>query len=91
MRRASIQRVLLGLVLCLMTVIGLGCGAQLGETDLARDAAREFHRLSAQVPLCPSDAANGDWRTFWRLAYPYLKEPAFEQVLEGIGKADLPV
>ncbi|MEM7224403.1 MAG: LuxR C-terminal-related transcriptional regulator [Pseudomonadota bacterium] len=65
--------------------------AQAGERDLARQAAREFEVLSAQVPLCPNAGANGAWRGFWRQAYPYLKEEPFERVLEGLAKADLPV
>jgi hypothetical protein len=63
----------------------------LGYGDAARGAAREFRELSREVPCCPKSSKTGDWRAFWRLAYPYLKEDDFERVLEGIGKAELPV
>ena len=65
--------------------------AQLGDGSAARTAAREFRRLSKNVPSCPTGSATSDWQAFWRRAYPYLKEDAFERMLDGIGKAELPV
>ena len=65
--------------------------AQLGHKEAARTAALEFRHLSEEVPVCPTGSETLDWQAFWRLAYPYLKEEAFERVLEGIGKAELPV
>ncbi len=65
--------------------------AQSGHGDAARAAALEFRTLSEDVPVCPTRSKAMDWPSFWRLAYPYLQQDAFEQVLDGIGKADLPV
>jgi tetratricopeptide (TPR) repeat protein len=65
--------------------------AQLGHGEAARSAALEFRHLSKEIPSCPTGSETSDWQAFWRLAYPYLKEDAFERVLEGIGKAELPV
>lgn len=65
--------------------------AQLGHREAAQTAALEFRHLSEEVPLCPAKSEALDWQAFWRLAYPYLKEEAFERVLEGISKAELPV
>lgn len=65
--------------------------AQLGHGDAAHTAALEFRHLSAEVPVCPTRSEALDWPAFWRLAYPCLQEDALESVLEGIGKADLPV
>lgn len=65
--------------------------AQLGREDAARTAALEFRHLSKKIPVCPTRSKAIDWPSFWRLAYPYLQEDAFEQILDGIGKADLPV
>jgi len=65
--------------------------AQSGHRDAARSAALEFRHLSKDIPCCPAGSDPKDWRAFWRLAYPYLKVDAFERVLEGIGKAELPI
>lgn len=65
--------------------------AQLGDRNAARAAAREFRRLSKTVPSCPNGSKSEDWQAFWRRAYPYLKEDAFKHMIEGIGKAELPV
>ncbi len=65
--------------------------AQSGHEDAARTAALEFRHLSEEVPVCPTRSETLDWPAFWRLAYPCLNEDALERVLEGIGKAELPV
>ena len=65
--------------------------AQLGYGDAARSAAQEFRQVCKEIPSCPTGSDTGDWQAFWRLVYPHLKEDAFERVLEGIGKAELPV
>jgi len=65
--------------------------AQLGHEDAARTAVLEFRHLSEDIPVCPTRSEAMDWPAFWRLAYPYLQEDAFERLLEGIGKAELPV
>lgn len=65
--------------------------AQVGYEDAAHKAAEEFKRLSEEIPIRPTGADGSDWRNFWRRAYPYLRDDAFEHVLEGLRKAALPV
>ena len=65
--------------------------AQVGYDSAARRAAAEFERLSAETPIRPDGPDASDWRGFWQRAYPYLRDDAFEHVLEGIRKAALPV
>jgi adenylate cyclase len=64
--------------------------AQVGYHDATRRAAREFERLSKDIPIRPTGTRTSDWRGFWRRAYPYLREDAFGHVLEGLRKAALP-
>ena len=65
--------------------------AQVGYQDAAHKATREFMRLSQDVPVCPKGKGALGWREFWRLAYPGLRDDDFEHMLDGIGKAGLPV
>ena len=65
--------------------------AQVGYQDAAQKATREFMRLSQDVPVCPKGKGALGWREFWRLAYPGLRDDDFEHMLDGIGKAALPV
>jgi len=65
--------------------------AQVGYEDAAHKATLEFKRLSKDVPICPTGMNTSDWREFWQLAYPYLRDDAFEHLLDGIDKAALPV
>ena len=64
---------------------------QLEYEDAARAAGREFQCLAEERPSIPSSAETKDWRAYWRLAFPYVNKESFEHVLEGIGKARLPV
>ena len=65
--------------------------AQVGYDDAANRAAQQFRRLSAELPICPEGFGTADWREFWQRAYPYLKDGAFEHMLDGIRKAALPL
>ena len=65
--------------------------AQAGYKEAAQKAALEFERLSEDIPMCPKGNGSKQWRDFWRLAYPYLPDNAFEHMLDGIGKAALPM
>ena len=64
---------------------------QLEYEDAARAAGREFQCLAEERPSIPASAETKDWRAYWRLAFPYVNKESFEHVLEGIGKARLPV
>ena len=65
--------------------------AQSGHGATARAAALEFQRLRGRLPESPKGRKRAEWRAFWRKAYPYLEDDAFAHMLEGIGKAELPV
>lgn len=71
------------------STIAAAC-AQIGYERAAGKAVKEFNRLSRDIPLRPAAADIGDWRKFWRRAYPYLRDDAFEHVAEGLRKASLP-
>ena len=64
--------------------------AQVGYRETMQTAAREFERLSREVPIYPLKRNSSDWTTFWRRAYPYLRDQDFERILDGIRKAQLP-
>lgn len=72
------------------STIAAAC-AQVGHGAAARAAALEFRKMSREIPNCPTGSERTAWQAFWRLAYPYLKGDAFELMLEGLGKAKLPV
>ncbi len=65
--------------------------AQLGSGDEARAATQEFKQISDEIPLLPNGKDRSNWRSFWRQAYPYIKDDAFECVIDGLDKAGLPV
>ena len=65
--------------------------SQLGYEDAAQAAVQEFRSLAEMRPGCPSGDDSGDWQTFWRTIFPFMKREAFEHLLEGISKAGLPV
>jgi adenylate cyclase len=64
--------------------------AQLGQSDEARDVALEFNRVSKVLPGCPTGRDTREWQTFWRRAFPYLKDEAIEHLLEGFRMVNLP-
>jgi hypothetical protein len=70
--------------------LAAACG-QLGHEDAARAAVHEFRCLAEERPSLLSVAETKDWHTYWRLAFPYVNQKGFEHMLEGIGKAGLPV
>ena len=65
--------------------------SQLGYEDAAHKAVREFRKLAEVRPGCPTGDDSEDWQRFWRMIFPFMKREAFEHLLEGIGKAGLPV
>ncbi|MEJ2122839.1 MAG: LuxR C-terminal-related transcriptional regulator [Alphaproteobacteria bacterium] len=65
--------------------------AQAEYEDAAHSAVQEFRRLRKDRPILPTAKVPSAWRDFWRRVYPYLRDEDFERLLEGIGKAALPV
>jgi adenylate cyclase len=65
--------------------------AQLGYEEAARTTAEEFWKLVELRPGCPLPDDPKRWRNHWRLLYPWGDEESFEKLLEGFGKAGLPV
>ena len=63
---------------------------QLGYDSDARLAAEEFNRCASDRPAYPSNR-NIDWPRFWNKVYPHLGQNGFEHLIEGLGKAGLPV
>ncbi len=62
---------------------------QLGYSADAKSAAREFRRYAADRHAYPP--ADDGWPAFWSRVYPHLGRHGFAQVVEGLGKAGLPV
>ena len=65
--------------------------AQLGYKEAARSASQEFWNLVEMRPGCPSAGDSESWRRFWRMLYPWGNEDRFDKLLEGFGKAGLPI
>jgi adenylate cyclase len=65
--------------------------AQLGYKEAARSASQEFWNLVEMRPGCPSAGDSESWRRFWRMLYPWGDEDSFDKLLEGFGKAGLPI
>lgn len=65
--------------------------SQLGYEDAALAAAQEFRRVAEERPGCPTGDDAKDWHVFWRQIYPFMRQEAYEHLLEGIGKGGLPV
>jgi len=63
---------------------------QLGYAADAKSAAREFRRYAADRPAWPGADGEG-WPAFWSRVYPHLGRNGFAHVIEGLGKAGLPV
>ena len=65
--------------------------AQLGYDEEARLIAREFWNQIESRPGRPATGDTAGWRRYWRQEHPWGDEEAFENLLEGFGKAGLPV
>ena len=64
--------------------------AQLGYDEEARSVGQEFWNQIETRPGRPAKGNVKGWRQFWRQEYPWGDEEAFENLLEGFGKAGLP-
>ena len=63
---------------------------QLGNESEAVSAAEKFHQIAVGRSNFPA-RPEGDWAQFWGKVYPHLGRTGFAHLMDGLGKAGLPV
>ncbi len=65
--------------------------SRLGKQGALKDVIEEFNNISKCIPMCPDAGGTLDWGSFWRYAFPYVGGAVYEELIEDIARAGLPV